>query len=123
MSKLIKPLLNDDGTQVRRKLLKGDWYYMESIDKYEEWVSEEVSSITTCIYYAEDWKPKEDELYYYYSIHHCEPILSWYNENILKHKINIAINNCFRTKQEAEQADIQQILDNLKEYYKNKEVK
>jgi len=125
MSKIIKPLLNADGTQVKRKLVKGDWYYMESIDKYEEWVWEEVSSITTCIYYAEEWKPKQGEYYCFIRYwNNGEVTVSRYSPNVDSvDKLNAEIGNGFRTKEEAEQADIQQILDNLKEYYKNKEGK
>jgi len=121
MSKIIKPLLNEDGTQVKRKLVKGDWYYLDAIDKYEEWVWEEVSPKNICIYYAEKWKPKENDKYYYYNVYFGEAISTYYVEDSLFHQINIETGNCFRTREEAEQADIQVILDNLKQYYKNKE--
>lgn len=32
MSKIIKPLLNEDGTQVVRKVTKDDWYYLFPFD-------------------------------------------------------------------------------------------
>jgi len=123
MSKLIKPLLNEDGTQVKRKLVKGDWYYMESIDKYEEWVWEEVSLINTCIYYAKDWKEKEGEEYHYFNVMQNRVYSTYYDSRYFTDRLNIETGNCFRTKEEAEQADIQQILENLKQYYKNKEGK
>lgn len=123
MSKLIKPLLDENGMQVRRRLSKGDWFYIESLDKYECWTLNGISLMNTCIYYAEKWKPYENDKYYYYNVYFCEAISTYYGEDSLFHQINIEIGNCFRTKEEAEQADIQQILENLKMYYKNKEGK
>lgn len=122
MSKIIKPLLNADGTQVRRPIKVGEYYYSFSWDEYEQ-CKESMEGAVYPIYYAEQWYPYENEKYYYYNLHLSEAIRTFYSENDLFHKMNIKIGNCFRTKEEAEQADIQQILDNLKEYYKNKEGK
>ncbi len=122
MSKIIKPLLNEDGTQVKRKLQKGEWFFRLIDNAYVECSTPEIFVSIYPIYYAEDWKPKEDERYYYYNIHFCYEI-STYCTNNLFDKMNIETGNCFRTEEEAEQADIQQILENLKQYYKNKEGK
>jgi len=119
MSKIIKPLLNADGTQVKRKLQKGEWYFRLLDDAYVECSTPEIFSSIYPIYYAEDWKLKENEMYYYYNFHFCE-VISTYHTNNLFDKTNIATDNCFRTREEAEQADIQTILDNLKTYYKKK---
>jgi hypothetical protein len=122
MSKIIKPLLNADGTQVKRKLVKGDWYYSFALDNFSQWY-QDGSAFEYLVYCEDKWKPKENEMYYYCSFHHCGVVSTYYSNDYLFHRTNIVIGNCFRTRKAAEQADIQVILENLKQYYKNKEGK
>jgi len=122
MNKIIKPLLNENGVHIKRKLQKGDYYWDTRLNNFIYWALD-TSDFEYFIYYAESWRPKENEMYYYCSFHHCGVVSTYYSNDYLFHRTNIVIGNCFRTRKAAEQADIQQILDNLKEYYKNKEGK
>ena len=78
--------------------------------------------MNTCIYYAEKWSPYENDKYYYYNVYFVRQS-QLIMEKMFIPQINIEIGNRFRTKEELEKADIQQILENLKMYYKNKEGK
>ena len=118
MSKIIKPLLNEDGTQVKRPIEVGEYYYSLLYDDYAQCETER-EGIVYLIYCEEKWKPKEHEMYYFFDLYYCEINIRNYC-NLPVDNMNIEIGNYFRTKEEAEQADIQVILDNLKEYYKNK---
>jgi hypothetical protein len=118
MSKIIKPLLNEDGTQVKRPIVVGEYYHSLLCDDYLQWKTKE-TTVSYLIYYAEDWKPKENEMYYYFNFLHNFVGTNYYC-SFTSDQIYIEIGNCFRTREEAEQADIQTILDNLKTYYKKK---
>ena len=121
MTKIIKPLVNADGTQVVRKLQKGDWHLTSGTNHYTEWTNEESYSIFA-IYYAEEWKPKEGGFYWFYCFSFSKPVCTVFNSsNIYDDTKRLSLGNCFKTKAEAEDVNnILTVLDNMKKYYQDK---
>ena len=118
MGKIIKPLLNEDGTQVVSFAKAGDWY-VEGHTYYlwEGFPSEELMPI----YYEEKWKPADEELYCYYHFN-CDLITMGHNCGSTMDIFNIKIGNCFKTHAEAKDINnILKILDNMKKYYQDKQ--
>lgn len=120
MTKIIKPKLNPDGTQVIDFAKAGDWY-VEGYQYYlwEGFRSEELMPI----YYEEKWKPKEDEFYWFYCFSFSNPVCTVFNSsNIYDDTKRLSLDNCFQTKEEAEDINnILKVLDNMKKYYQEKQ--
>ena len=120
MDKIIKPLLNEDGTQVIRIVKKGDWYYLPYLKTYKECLVDSIVFTAEPIYYEEKWEPKEGELYWFYNFHYENAII--YKRNSYMDALNLVVGNCFQTKAEAEDINnILTVLDNMKAYYQKKQ--
>ena len=125
MSKIIKPLLDENGQHIRRELKEGDYYWgsgSETFIRYNLGTSE----LEHFVYYEEKWKPKENEIYWYYCFTNYRPIATYFNSyRTYKDKERVEIGNCFKTSKEAGDINnILKVLDNMKEYYqKQREVK
>ena len=122
MTKIIKPLLNADGTQVQRLPQKEDWYYIYSIGEFRKCDSI-YCNIVVPIYYEEKWKPKENEFYWFYCFSFSNPVCTVFNSsNIYDDTKRLSLGNCFQTKEEAEDINnILKVLDNMKKYYQDKQ--
>ena len=69
MSKIIKPKLNPDGSPVIDFVRFNDWYFSNIFDELLQWKIEHQSSDSKMpIYYAEEWRPKKSETYFYYHL-------------------------------------------------------
>jgi len=118
MDKIIKPLLNEDGTQVIRKIKNGEWYFNN--DRFLEWCNSiDDSTLKYPIYYAEEWMPEENENYWYYSFDDYTNYTTKYQPNCSKSdRRRISIGNVFKTQEEAmDIKNILKIFDNMKKYY------
>ena len=115
MDKIIKPLLDENGQHIRRKLKEGDYYWAEGLKtfiQYKFWTSE----LEHFVYYEEKWKPKENEFYWFYNFLYENAIE--YKRNSYTDALNLAVGNCFQTKEEAEDiTNILTVLNNMKKYY------
>ena len=119
MNKIIKPLLDENGQHIRRKLKEGDYYWDKDLNKYVYWHIN-TSVMDYFVYYEEKWKPKEGEFYWFYNFLYENAIE--YKRNSYTDALNLAVGNCFQTKAEAEDIDnILTVLDNMKAYYQKKQ--
>ena len=119
MSKIIKPLLNEDGTQVKRALKKGEWYYSIVHCDYAQWYKD-TCEFQYLVYYEEKWKPKENEFYWFYNFL-IEKAIN-YKRNTYTDVLSVEVGNCFQTEEEAEDINnILTVLDNMKAYYQKKQ--
>ena len=119
MSKIIKPLLNEDGTQVVRELQEGEYYYDTEDYKYIYWDLKS-SNAKFAIYYAEEWRPEGGETYFYYHLQKEQTFeTKMYNDDTDTY--NLKFKNIFQTQAEAEDINnILKVVDNMKKYYEQK---
>lgn len=119
MSKIIKPKLNPNGSQVIDYAKKGDWYFIYGYN-FGEWSSANPSMDKVPIYYAEEWRPKKNEAYYYFHLQTEKPLSTiMYNDDVDTH--NLKFGNYYQTLKEAENPEnILKVLDNMKKYYQDK---
>lgn len=119
MNKIIKPLLDENGQHIRRKLKEGDYYWgtgSKTFIRYNLGTSE----LEHFVYYEEKWKPKENEFYWFYNF--LIEKANIYKRNTYTDVLNLAVGNCFKTKAEAEDINnILTVLDNMKAYYQKKQ--
>lgn len=119
MSKIIKPLLNEDGTQVVRELQEGEYYYDTEDYKYIYW-NLKSSNAKFAIYYAEEWRPEENEIYWYFSFDDNTAYSTNYNPEFSGlDRQRILIGNFFESEEQANN-NIIKVLDNMKKYYEEK---
>lgn len=119
MEKIIKPLLDENGQHIRRRLKEGDWYWEIAMKIFRIW-DLNTSANEYFIYYEEKWKPKEGEFYWFYNFLYENAIE--YKRNSYTDALNLRLGNCFQTKEEAENiTNILKVLDNMKKYYQDKQ--
>ncbi len=119
MNKIIKPLLDENGQHIRRKLKEGEYYWDKDLNKFIYW-NMNASAMEYFVYYEEQWKPKQNEYYWFYNFLYENAIE--YKRNSYTDATNLAVGNCFQTKEEAENiTNILKVLDNMKEYYQKKQ--
>ena len=121
MSKIIKPKLNPDGSPVIDFVRFNDWYFSNIFDELLQWKIEHQSSDSKMpIYYAEEWRPKKSETYFYYHLQKERAFeTKMYNDDTDTY--NLKFENYFQTLQEAtEVSNILKVIDNMKKYYEEK---
>lgn len=124
MSKIIKPKVNEKGEPVIDFVKKGDWYftYGDTLRNFAEWIPANPSIDKVPIYYAEEWRPKVNENYWYCRLHSIGCLSTQYMPSVSNDdKLRISAGNCFQTQAEAEDVNnILKVLDNMKKYYEGK---
>lgn len=121
MSKIIKPKLNPDGSPVIDFVRFNDWYFSNISDELSQWKIEHQSSDSQMpIYYAEEWRPKENEIYWYFSFDDNTAYSTNYNPEFSGlDRQRILIGNFFESEEQANN-NIIKVLDNMKKYYEEK---
>ena len=122
MTKIIKPLLDENGCHIKRPIKVGEYYYSLLEDDYVL-CKTKGRTLNYHIYYEEKWKPKEDEFYWFYCFSFSNPVCTVFNSsNIYDDTKRLSLGNCFQTKEEAEDINnILKVLDNMKKYYQDKQ--
>lgn len=119
MNKIIKPLLDENGQHIRRKLKEGDYYWGTGSKTFIQY-NFGTSELEHFVYYEEKWKPKENEFYWFYNF--LIEKANIYKRNTYTDVLSVEVGNCFQTKAEAEDINnILTVLDNMKAYYQKKQ--